>query len=70
MVIGHGVEKKAQLYPRFGLAEPKKKIQPSSPSHEEGRCLVVGFLGIKDAAIRDTIIDLTEKISQTYDDLR
>jgi hypothetical protein len=44
------------------------KAQSSSPSPEEGRRLVVAFAGIRDAGIRDTIINLIEMISRVYTD--
>jgi hypothetical protein len=47
-----------------------KKDQPSSPSTEEGRRLVVAFMAIKDAAVRDALISLIERISRIYDEMK
>jgi hypothetical protein len=46
------------------------KAQPSSPSTKEGRRLVVAFMAIKDAAVRDALISLIERISRIYDEMK
>ena len=47
-----------------------KKAQPSLPSTEEGMRLVVAFMAIKDAAVRDALISLIERISRIYDEMK
>jgi hypothetical protein len=47
-----------QVGPWPGLAQ---ESAPSLPSPEEGRRLVVAFICIKNAAVRDAIVNLTEK---------
>ncbi|MBV9289074.1 MAG: hypothetical protein JO288_14880 [Hyphomicrobiales bacterium] len=53
--------------PRLRLAE-QGRGGPSSPSPEEGRRLVVAFMSIKNAAVRDAIITLIERMSRVYKD--
>jgi hypothetical protein len=55
--------------PRLGLAEVGR-VRPPSPSPDEGRRLVVAFMGIKNAALRDALINLVERMSGTYNDLK
>jgi hypothetical protein len=50
-----------------GITEAKKA---QSPSAEEGRRLVVAFMAIKDAAVRDALISLIERISRIYDEMK
>ena len=56
-----------QVFPRLALAE-QGMDGPSSPSPEEGRRLVVAFMSIKNAAVRDAIINLIERMSRDLKD--
>jgi hypothetical protein len=56
-------EKETQRGLRFLLAGSKRG-RLSLPSPEEGRRLVVAFMGIKDAAVREEIINLVERKSR------
>lgn len=57
-----------EFSPRLGLAEVGR-VRPPLPSPDEGRRLVVAFMGIKNAAVRDALINLVERMSRTYNDL-
>ena len=52
-----------QVGPRLRLAE-LRKARPSLPSPEEGRRLVVAFMGVRNPAVRDAIINLVERMSR------
>jgi len=62
-------EKATQSGPGFGSTEAKK-AQPSLPSPEEGRRLVVACRAIKDAEVRDALISLIERMSRIYDETK
>jgi hypothetical protein len=51
---------------QFGSSFTEAK-KAQSPSTEEGRRLVVAFMAIKDAAVRDALISLIERISRIYE---
>jgi len=57
-----------EVSPRLGLAEVGR-VRPVSPSPDEGRRLVVAFMGIRNAEVRDALINLVEKVSRTANDL-
>ena len=46
------------------MAEKEAQVGPSPPSPEERRRLVVAFMGIKDAAVRNEVINLVETMSR------
>jgi hypothetical protein len=53
---------------RFGSGLGVSKVaRPSSPSPEEGRRLVVAFMGIKDSEVREALIRLLERMSRAYE---
>ena len=47
------------------FAEPKKSDFPR-PTPEEGARLVRAFLGIKNSAVRNAIVDLVEQTSKAF----
>jgi len=60
MTIAARVE--SQIGPQLGFAKFKEQ-RPSRPSAEEGRRLVVAFMGVKDAKVRDAIVNFVERLS-------
>jgi hypothetical protein len=46
------------------MAEKETQVGPSRPSPEEGRRLVAAFMGIKDAAAREEVIDFVERMAR------
>jgi len=63
------IKKETQVDQRFVLSGPRK-TRLSLPSPEEGRRLVTAFMGVKDAVVRDAIIDFIEKVSLAHNDLQ
>ena len=61
-------EEEGQAGRWFALAE-QDASRPSPPSPEEGRRLVAAFMAIKNATLRDAIINLVERMSPTFKDL-